>query len=84
MYGQKAILGAKVQRLFYLCSDTEENLLKRTHFEVLMPHQSVIMPPIYDSNWYLFNNIRELASKTEMLSPSVEMAGDRCEAMLRP
>ena len=49
-----------------------------------MPHQSVIMPPIYDSNWYLFNNIRELASKTEMLSPSVEMAGDRCEAMLRP
>ncbi len=25
----------------------EENFLKRTHFEVLMPHQSVIMPPIY-------------------------------------
>ena len=40
-------MGVKVQKLFYLCSDTEENLPKRTHFEVLMPHQSVIMPPIY-------------------------------------
>ena len=25
-------MSAKIQKLFYLCSDTEENLLKRTHF----------------------------------------------------
>ena len=39
--------GAKIQKLFYLCPNSEENFLKRTHFEVLMPHQSVILPPIY-------------------------------------
>ena len=47
MYGQKAIFVAKVRKKIQLFSHLEENLLERTHFEVLMPHQSVIMPPIY-------------------------------------
>ena len=47
MYGQKALFVAKVRKKIQLFSHLEENLLERTHFEVLMPHQSVIMPLIY-------------------------------------
>ena len=37
-------LGTKVRKKIQLFSHLEENLLERTHFEVLMSHQSVIMP----------------------------------------
>ena len=36
MYGQKALFVAKVRKKIQLFSHLEENLLERTHFEVLM------------------------------------------------
>ena len=45
--GKKQSSLQRYEKKIQLFSHLEENLLERTHFEVLMPHQSVIMPPIY-------------------------------------
>ena len=51
----------RYKKILQLCSDTEENLLGRTFFEVFMPYQSVIGNHAMKISVEKFGNFKENA-----------------------